>query len=176
MSSVDITLLVISGNSSHTYISEYMQESYANLFGADRFKINIDAQPSAQNSELRKSWGTNPNAYEIVIAAWNLVAGDYDPIGALRPYTTGYKSRNSAYGYEDIEALYAEANSEENRLNQEKRNEIAMEMEKLMIEQAIVVPTLYNIDYCIYSDDVELALGAWNSDLSWAWQYCDLNR
>jgi len=174
MSSVDITLLCISGNEAHTFISEYMQESYANLFGTDRFKMTIDAQPSAQASELRKSWKTNPNAYEIVLGNWNLGAGDYDPISALKPYTTTYSARNSAYGYEALETLYAEADSEENKLNQDKRNELAMEMEKYIIEHAVVVPTVYNISYCIVGDDVELALGAWDGDLGWGWAYNDL--
>ena len=51
-----------------------------------------------------------------------------------------------------------------------------MEMEKYILENAIVVPTVYNVTYCIYSDDVELALGAWDSDLGWGWVYCDLNQ
>lgn len=176
MSSVDITLLCISGNAAHTYVSEYMQEAYANLFGTDRFKLTIDAQPSAQASELRKSWGTNPNAYEIVLSNWDFSSGDYDPITALKAYTSTFKSRNSAYGYEVLDNLYAEANNDENRLNQDKRNELAMEMEKYILENGIVVPTVYNVTYCIYSDDVELALGAWDSDLGWGWAYCDLNR
>ena len=158
----------------HTYISEYMQESYANLFGKDRFKMTIDAQPSAQASELRKSWGTNPNAYEVVLGSWNLASTDYDPVTAFKTYTTTYKSRNSAYGYETVEALYAEADTDENKLNQEKRNELALELEKYMIEHAIVVPTVYNISYCIVGDDVELVLGAWDGDLGWCWQYNDM--
>lgn len=174
MSSVDITLLCISGNSSHTFISEYMQESYANLFGTDRFKMTIDAQPSAQCSELRKSWGTNPNAYEIVLSNWNLAAGDYDPISALKPYTTTYKARNSAYGYEELENMYAEAQSDENRLNQDKRNELALEMEKYMIEHAVVVPTIYNISHAMLADEVVTALDGYDIDLGWGFAYADL--
>ncbi len=155
---------------------EYLQESWTTLFGADRFKMNINSQPSAQAGDLRKGWKTNPNSYELTFTQWNLSSGDYDPITALRGYTTTYSGRYAPYDDEKVNAWYAEANEGDNRLNMDKRNALAMEIEKYMLEHAMVNPFTYETTYCIASDRVVMALGEYNTDLGFGWTYADIDQ
>ena len=171
LSKVEVTVLC---NSTMTVRVEYLQESWTALFGADRFKLNIDSQPSAQAGDLRKGWKTNPNSYELTFTQWNLASGDYDPITALKAYTTTYSSRYAPYDDEKVNAWYAEAESDGNRLNMDKRNELAMEIEKYMIEHGMVTPITYETTYCIAADRVILALGEYNTDLGFGWSYADI--
>ena len=51
-----------------------------------------------------------------------------------------------------------------------------MEMEKYILEHAVVVPTINNVSYAIVSDAVEIALGGYDATLGWGFDFCDLNR
>lgn len=168
---VEITVLCNSGDRITT-IAEYLQEHWAKIFGADRFKLIIDSQPSAQAGDLRKGWKTNANAYEITLIQWNFSGGDYDPIQALKAYTNSYSGRYAPYDYDVLNDLFAEAGK--NALNQEKRNELAMEMEKYILEHAVVVPLVYEVNQCMFSDRVILAVGEYITGFNWGWNYMDI--
>lgn len=170
-SSVELTLLCNNGDRLTT-IAEYLQETWTALFGADKFTLKIDAQPSAQAGELRKGWKDNPNSYEITLTQWNLSGGDYDPITALRAYTTSYSARYAPYEYETLNTLYEEAGNY--MLDQDKRNELAMEMEKYILEHGIVTPLAYETTSCIYSDRMVPPVDSYVTGLGWGWRYADI--
>ncbi len=173
LTSVELTVLC---NSTMTNRCEYLQENWQTVFGADKFKLNIDSQPSAQAGELRRGWKTNPNSYELTFTQWNLTSGDWDPITGLRAYTTTYSTRNAPYDDPTVNALYAEANSAENRLNMDKRNELAMEIEKYLLEHAVVIPLTYETTYCMAADRVILPLEEYDSELGFGWYYCEIEQ
>ena len=173
LTSLEITLLGKS-NEAEAY-SEYLQETWQNIFGTDKFKLSINLLPSSQASATRKAWKTNPNAYEIVLASWDLTAGDSSPIKALSPYTTSYSSRNAPYdSYTELNDLYAESQLPENRLDEAKQNEIALKMEKYMVEHAVAIPTVNGVSYNMFSDNVILPLESWDIELQWGTEFFDL--
>ena len=169
--SVEVTVLC---NSTMADRCEFLQENWQSVFGADKFKLNIDSQPSTQAGDLRKGWKKNPNSYELTFTQWNLSSGDWDPITALKGYTTTYSSRYAPYDDATVNALYAEADTAENRLNMDKRNELAMEIEKYMLEHAMVIPLTYETTYGLPADRVILPLDGYDSDLGFGWNYCDI--
>ena len=140
LTSIEVTLLAHSNSSSHTIPAEYMQESLSNLFGKDRFKMNLDMQPSATALAQKKSFKENPKAYEMTISSWSLSAQDYDPVLSLQVYTTSRASRNGPYGFAELEEIWAKLSLPENQLDEKNRAAIAMEFEKAMIEHAYAVP------------------------------------
>jgi len=173
-SSIELTMLCNS-DANHETHCEFLQESWTNLFGADKFKMNIDAQPSAQTSALRKaSWKDNYNSYEMVFTGWSFSTADYDPIIALKAYTNTYASRNAAYEFDVLNDLYND--SFNYTLDQNKRNELAMEMEEYIIDHAIVIPLTYNITSCVYSDRVQPPVGQYVTGIGWGWHYADITE
>lgn len=173
LTSVEITLL--SNNSSGTLtMCEYLQETWQNAFGADKFKLNIDAQPSGPAGELRRGWKNDPNSYEITITTWNLNTGDFDPIKALQPYTNTYSARNAPYEDELLNTLYAEAHKDENMLDMDKRNELALEMEKYIIEHAMVNPLTYEGTFCVFNERVIVPTDEYNISMGWGMGYVDI--
>lgn len=151
-----------------------MQESLANLFGKDRFKMNLDMQPSATALAQKKSWNTDPNAYEMTISSWTLSAQDYDPVLALQVYTTARASRNGPYGFAELEEIWAKLDLPENTLDEKNRAAIAMEFEKAMIEHAYAVPIVYGANRGLMSDRIELAVDTYSLDLGWGLKFCDI--
>jgi hypothetical protein len=138
--------------------------------------LNINGMPKTQNSAARKSWKDNPNGYEICFSTWDLVAGDFDPIKALAPFTKGYSNRNAPYDvHTELNEMYATAELPENRLNLDKRNEIAMQMEQYIIEHAVVVPTVNNVSKVMFADNVILPLeNGWDIEMGWGMEFADL--
>ena len=174
LTSVEISLLCASESARHEVLSSYVQEGWQNLFGADRFKLVIDAQPNKNQLELKKSCTTNPNAFELTISDWAVSAGEYDPIRSLAVYTSTYSGKNAPYHNDELDALYNEADLPENRLNYDVRNQKAMEIEKLMIDQALSIPVWYRATNHIVSDRIILPLGDYSSALGWAPAYWDI--
>ena len=174
LTSIEVTLLAHSNSSSHTIPAEYMQESLANLFGKDRFKMNLDMQPSATALAQKKSFKDNPNAYEMTISSWSLSAQDYDPVLSLQVYTTARASRNGPYGFADLEEIWAKLSLPENTLDEKNRAAIAMEFEKAIVEHAYTVPFAFGLNQGMVNDRVIMTLDEYSVDLGWAWRYCDI--
>lgn len=172
LTSIEVNLLVNSGSLESR--AEYLQENWQTVFGTDKFKVNIDAKPSAQSGDLRKGWKKNPNGYEICYTSWSISASDWDPIQGLSKYNTAASSRNAPYDDPTVNAWYAEANNAENRLNMDKRNELALKIEEYMLEHAMVVPTTYESTYGLPADRIILPLGGYDSELGWGFPFCDI--
>ena len=175
VSKVEVTLLC-SQNADHKVISEYIQEDWAKIFGADRFKLNINSQPSATQLAQKRSCKTDPNAYDITISDYTRADSMFDPLKGVMQFKTTYSSPNAPYTDTKIDEMYDAADTAEYRLNLEVRAQAAMEIEKYMIEHATSVPVIYNSTYQMVADDIELALGEYDDQLGWGFAYCDIKQ
>ena len=169
LTSVELTVLC---NSTMADRCEFLQENWQTVFGADKFKLNIDAQPSAQAGELRKGWKNNPNSYEITFTQWNLSGGDNDPITCLKNYVTSASGRYAPYEYAELNAWYEEAG--QYLLDQEKRNELALKMDQYIIEHCVVLPLTYETSFSMISDRVIPPVDEYNISLGWGLRYGDI--
>lgn len=174
LTSVEISLLCNSGNADHAVISEFIQEDWAKIFGADRFKLVIDAQPSKQQLAQKKSCKENPKAYELTISDWGRTNCLYDPVRAIEVYTSTFATRNAPYHNDQIDAIFAEANLSENRLDMEKRVELTMQAEQEMLASAMSIPVLYNAKYSMIADHIVVTMDAYDIEINWAWAFADI--
>ena len=175
VSSVEISFLCTSADSSpqHGVLSQYIQEDWQKIFGADKFKLVIDAQPSKNQLAQKKSSTTNPNAYELTISDWSW-APTGDPIKVMQFYTSQYANRNAPYGFKEVDDMWALADDPANRLDFDFRHQVAMRMEQHILEHAISIPVWYTNDFEMLSDRVELVFGDYDPVLGWGWAYCDI--
>jgi len=169
LTSLELTVLC---NSTMTDRCEFLQENWQTVFGADKFKLNIDSQPSGNASEARKGWKKNPNSYEITFTQWNLSGGDNDPITCLKNYVTSSSGRYAPYEYAELNAWYEEAG--QHLLDQEKRNELALKMDQYIIEHCVVLPLTYETSFSMISDRVIPPVDEYNISLGWGLQYGDI--
>lgn len=172
LTKVEITLMYVTTIAIHGTTAEFLQESWSQLFGKDRFTLKLNGLPSAQSREIRTNAQKDPNAYELSFGEWTITSSDYDPIMGFQPYTLSKSNRNAAYGDPTLEALWAEAMSDS--LNMDKRNECALKMEQYIIENAIVIPTLYHISHSMLADRVVPALDSYDITIGNALDYCDI--
>jgi len=170
LTSLELTVLCNSGQMEER--CEYLQENWQNVFGTDKFKLTIDAQPSAQAGELRKGWKNDPNSYEITFTQWNLSGGDEDPITCLKNYVSSSSGRYAPYEYAELNAWYEEAGKY--LLDQEKRTELALKMDQYIIEHCVVLPLTYETSFSMISDRVIPPVDEYNISLGWGLRYGDI--
>lgn len=174
ISNVELSITYSSTSADHKVIAEFLQEAWAQLFGADRFALKLNAMPSSQSLELRKSSPTNPEAYELGLADWAQGAGTYNSAKHIETFTSSYTRKNAPYHSDKLDALYAESLIPENRMNKEKLAELTAAMEKVIIEEVVTIPVLENRTFYLFSDRLLLALNVKDTALSWGFRFADI--
>ena len=176
LTSLELSVIIRSGNVVDEGCAQYLQENLPKVFGADKFKLTINALPSNNISSVQQaSWKSDPAAYELTVSAWSLAAASRDPVGALEIYTVNRHNRKAPYDiYDELNQMYLKGNTDEYSLDIDKRIELAMEMEEFMIEHAVAVPMVYHVGADMFSDRVIQAIDGYDVDLYWGEAYVDL--
>lgn len=171
---ISLTLNYYDSREDVKMMAEYQQKSLQELFGPDRFELKLQALPSNQLFDTMKSFRENPSAYDLSWGAWSWSATDFSPNRAFEVFQSDYGRANAPYGNKELDRLYLESTSEEVRLDEVKRAEYAMEMEKLYIEDVLALPIFEVINKSIFSDRMVLPVDTYQSGLGWGIKYFDI--
>ena len=155
-----------------TIMSEYLQQSWAQIFGTDKFELKLQAMPSSQRGDLMRSWGTDPTCYEISWGGW--VSTDLMPWNAFKYWTTYYSAKNEPFLSEEFDAVFDNANFGENRFEEGVRLNAVAEMERMLVEPANIIPVVESIDKYLKSDRLELTMQNWANRVEWGWDYAKI--
>ena len=150
-------------------MSEFLQQSWPKVFGADRFELKLQAMPANQLSQVKRGWKTNPASYELSWGGW--VGNDLSPWNSFKYWTSYYSNKNEPYLNEEFDKVFNEANFGENRFDDGVRVKDVAEMERLLIEPAIVVPETQDIYKYLKSDRLQLSMKNWANRIGFAWDY-----
>ena len=155
--------------------SENIQSSLTALFGADKFEMTGTAMNNSAAVKLMRTSQNGPtNGWELCWGAWDLTAATFYPNRKFEPYLSTDKRRFSQYNDKVIDELYAESISEECRLDEKKRAEVTIEMEKEFLDQVLSVPVYQQISRYMHSDRVQLATDKRLVMIGFAWPYMDI--
>ena len=157
-----------------TTMSEFLQQSWPNVFGADKFELKLQAMPSSQRGDLIRSWKTKPDAYELSWGGW--VSTDLMPWNAFKYWTTSYSAKNEPYLNEDFDKVFNDANFGEDRFEPGVRLKDVAEMENMLLEPAIIIPVTETIDKYMKADRVELTMKNWANRVEWGWDYVKITE
>lgn len=168
-----VTLTMLYADSeAQTANSEFIQQSWPKIFGEDKFELKLQAMPSSQLSAFRNTWPTNPTSYEISWAGW--ASTDLMPWNAFKYWTTYYSNKNEPYFSEDFDAVFKEANFGENRFDDGVRLKDVAEMEKMLLEPAIIIPVYQGIVKYLKADRLELTMKNWSNRVEYGWDYAKI--
>ena len=167
--------VLIASDATYETMAQLLQEQWQNLFGADRFTLNIDSQPSKSASSLRKSSKDNPDAYDITITGWGRATTDFVPLEGVATYISNYSSKNAPYTHQwDADALALFQEAQDNILDEKKVVANTVAIEKILQEHAIVIPLLYSVDYQMLSDRVVPVVDGYDAQIYWGLPYADI--
>jgi len=176
LSKAELSITYGSASPDFKVIVEFLQESWPQIFGENRFVLNLNGIPNAQSLELRKSSPTNPEAYELGCSDWSVTAGKYNPIKALEVFTSTYSRRNAPYHCDAADEYFKQSLNSEVRKDEKKLAEVTAAMEKALLEEVAVIPVLENRVFYMFSDDIKLVFEKQDPSLAWGIEFADLNR
>jgi len=165
---VSITM-IYNDSAPQTVMSEYLQQNWQQVLGADKFELKLQAMPSSQRSDLMRSWATKPDCYEISWGGW--VSTDLMPWNAFKYWTTYYSAKNEPFLSEEFDNVFNAANFGEDRFEDGVRLKEVAEMEQMLIEPAIIIPVTESLDKYLKADRIELTMKNWANRVEWGWDY-----
>lgn len=155
--------------------SENIQSSLTALFGADKFEMTVTAMNNSAAVKLMRTSQNGPtNGWELCWGAWDLTAATFYPNRKFEPYLSTDTRRFSQYNNQVIDELYAQSISEECRLDEVKRAEVTIAMEKEFLDQVLAVPVFQQVARYMHSDRVVLATDKRLTSVGFAWAYMDI--
>ena len=154
LDSVTLTLLYSSDNSRYKTCSEYLQKAWAELFGADRFTLEIQGMPNSQMTATKKDWVNNPSSYDLGWGGWS--TSKISPWNGYNVWRSTYAQKNEPYFSEALDDLWIRANQTEERFDKEVQIEMAYEMEHIMLEDLPIIPVMENPNRYLKAERVQL--------------------
>ena len=96
------------------------------------------------------------------------------PWNAFKYWTTYYSAKNEPFYSEEFDTVFDDANFGADRFEEGVRlNEVA-EMEKMLIEPAIIIPVTQNEYKYLKSDRLELTMKNWANRVGYGWDYAKI--
>lgn len=155
--------------------SEYIQSSLTALFGADKFELNIAAMNNSAAVKLMRTSQQGPtNGWDLCWGGWDLTAAVFYPNRKFEVYTSEDSRRFSQYNDKKLDELYQESISEECRLDEQKRGQVTIEMEKELLDQVLQIPVYQQVSKYLHSDRVILIVEDRLNILGFGWVYMDM--
>lgn len=167
-----LEILYQDSSESRKKVCEYLQSSWQELFGQDKFTVTLQAVPSQQLSERYRSHTDDPNAFEagIIASSYNVL----DPASALMEWNMNATRKKIPYYDAEFTALYDEAVALPLEDIQGRATKIA-QAEAKMLEDAPFIPVTQSISSVLISDRVTLPYTTYNSILRYAWPWAKIS-
>ena len=166
-----LEVLYQDSSESRKSVCEYLQSSWQNLFGADKFTVTLQSVPSQQLSERYRSHTENPNAFEagVIQSTYNFL----DPASALMEWNMNATRKKIPYYDEEFTAAYDAAVALPME-DVDGRAEKIAQAEAIMLEDAPFVPVAQTISNVLISERVTLPYTTYNSVLRYAWPWAQV--
>lgn len=172
LDSVSVTLIYPSDSTgSYKPASEYLQKSWAEIFGADRFQMELQGMPNSQMVGTKKDWINNPNSYEMSWGGWS--TSKVAPWNGFNVWTTDYPQKNEPYSNAEFDDLWVRANQSEERFDKEARLDMTFRMEEIMLEEAAIIPVMESPGRYLKADRVQLPTSdnSYVVNVGFGWMY-----
>lgn len=153
--------------------TEFLQKSWTELFGKDRFTLKLEAMPTKQLSDLRKKWKTDPACYELSWSSWS--GADTAPWNALKFWKSDHPTKNEPFMSEEYDALFDRANYGEDRFQPGVREECVAKMEKILLDNVVMIPVLQGQDAILKNEHYDLHMKNWANKIGYAWEFGHFN-
>lgn len=177
LTGISLTLSYASDTEHHVIIAEFLQESLSQIFGEDRFTLELEPMPSAQLLDLLYSSRTNYAAYELGLSQQSRSPTDFAATECFWLYTEYAGERRKGPYYSDrLNALYAESLTEDARQSESRIVELAMEMEKVFFEEVVAIPIMQNRGHWLKSERVVFPLDDEHISAGFCDAFADIKR
>ena len=152
--------------------SEFLQQNWPKVLGEDKFELKLQSMPSSQRGDQMRNWASDPTCYEISWGGWD--STDLMPWNAFKYWTSYYSAKNEPFNSEEFDRIFDDSNFGADRFEEGVRlNEVA-EMERILVDQAIIIPVTQNTYKYLKSDRLELTMKNWANRVGYGWDYAKI--
>lgn len=168
---VTVTMIYREEDSDMKTISEYLQKSWSEVFGADKFELVLQGMPTNQANTQMRSFKTDPAAYELCWGGWS--TNELAPWNGLKVYASFWGNRNEPFTSERYDELWDLANTSVERFDLNNRLAYTAEMEQIFLDDAAGIPVIEGVEKTLKADRVVLN-GDWVSKIGFGWIYSQI--
>ena len=176
LESVTVDMLYASDGGTSSIIAQFLQESLPAIFGADRFTMELSAMPNTEMLALKKGCVNDPNAYEISVSRWGVVAQRYSPVRALEVYESTYSRRNAPYHCAEGDAAFNAALEPEVRVDEKAFAIATAAAEKAYLEGLVTIPVCEQVTYSMDSDRLIRPIEKFDASIGTGFIYSDIKQ
>lgn len=176
LESLTVDMLYASDGGTSSIIAQFLQESLPAIFGADRFTMELSAMPNTEMLSIKKGCVKDPNAYEISVSRWGVVAQRYSPVRALEVYESTYSRRNAPYHCAEGDAAFNAALEPEVRVDEKAFALATAAAEKAYLEGLVTIPVCEQVTYSMDSDRLIRPIEKFDASLGTAFIYSDIKQ
>jgi len=154
---------------------EFLQQALPDIFGHDRFELTLRAVPAAGFTEAR-NYVDNPTGHDMNFSAWGAAASRTRPHRAFQFNISSNPapSRPNSLTIDEFDEIFAEADTEESRLDPQRHIELTAELERIFLDQVMQIPLWQLVTHTLYSERVTTVFDEWVPILGWGIMYADV--
>lgn len=171
LDNVTVTMIYREEDAEMKTISEYLQKSWSELFGADKFELVLQGMPTNQANSQMRSFKTDAAAYELCWGGWS--TNELAPWNGLKVYASFWGNRNEPFASERYDELWALANTSVERFDLNNRLAYTAGMEQIFLDDAAGIPVIEGVEKTLKADRVQLN-GEWVSKIGFGWIYAQI--
>ena len=176
LESLTVDMLYASDGGTSSIIAQFLQESLPAIFGADRFTMELSAMPNTEMLSIKKGCVKDPNAYEISVSRWGVVAQRYSPVRALEVYESTYSRRNAPYHCAEGDAAFSAALEPEVRVDEKAFALATAAAEKAYLEGLVTIPVCEQVTYSMDSDRLIRPIEKFDASIGTGFIYSDIKQ
>lgn len=149
---ITLTVMYADGDDSNKRNAEFLKGCYEDIFGKDKFEFKLQSTPG-------QVWEDNLDAgkYEISFIGWNSGL-DWEPVSKLSPFLSESGIKADSFRNKEFDKLYERCISGDLVFDEQAKLEAAVKMEKMMLDDASVIPMIESSSMVMFSDKLSLPL------------------
>ncbi len=169
-----IELMYNDSNVGRKVIGEYLQQALPEVFGPDKFTLNLRAVPTASYDAFTDFKKTGPDCFEMAFSGWSATLSRVYPYASLQYFVDAYEARPNSFISEDFDRQFAALQAEEVRLNTDLMYEMTAELEAIYLRDVINVPLYDTVYYTMYSERMVLPCPEYVPGLGFGSMFADI--
>ncbi|MBQ2819419.1 MAG: hypothetical protein IJF14_03430 [Clostridia bacterium] len=134
-------------------IWEMAQVQWKDVFNG-KLQPTMRSVPAGQTITLRRWNPSNPTAFEITLGS--MLPDADDPSQSFHCFTSTYSPPRFYYSNPEFDALYDQAVSREVRADNDKFIDICQKMEKIILEDRVIIPVYETVSKKLFADKIDL--------------------
>lgn len=172
--SATVELMYNDSNVGRKVIGEFLEQHLPQVFGEDKFTLELRAVPTASYDAMTDFKKAGPDCFQMAFSGWSATLSRVLPFASLQYFVDAYEARPNSFISEDFDNMFASLQTEEIRLNPDLMYEKTAELEAIYLRDVINVPIYDTTYYTMYSERMILPCEVYVPGIGFGAMFADI--